>query len=568
MENVPATSNSVAKSMGLPTTQLGAMQANISRQPIMKQVMFLVAIAASIAIGGYVLMWSQTPNYQVLFSGMQPKESSEVVAILQQSNIDYKLDPTTGALLVPASEVQALRMKLAAEGLPHSSTQGMEMLDGDQGFGTSQFVERARYQRAMEEELSRSISQLNNVESARVHLATPKQSVFVRDRKAPTASVIINLYAGRNIDPGQVTAITHMVASSVPNMSNADVTVVDQRGRLLSKNDRDANVALSDTQLEYTQKLEKGYISRIEDILSPIVGMDGVRAQVVAEVDFTVTEQTQESYNPDLAALRSEQIQEEKRVGAGGAFGVPGALTNQPPGGGVAPEAVATTQPLAANGEVVTTTPAPIPGSSSKNSTRNFELDRTISHTRVAPGSVRKLSVAVLIDERHSLDAEGNVITTALTESEMTRINALVMDAIGFNQARGDSLNVVNAPFMAPVSVAALPELPIWEQTWVWDVAKQALGAFLVLFLVFGVIRPAFKDLNKIPVTDKQNSEGNAQSLTAAQVAAKPTDRDEIAKITTGSADMEEQLNNVRSLVQQDPALVAQVVKNWSASDA
>jgi len=568
MENVPATSNSVAKSMGLPTTQLGAMQANISRQPIMKQVMFLVAIAASIAIGGYVLMWSQTPNYQVLFSGMQPKESSEVVAILQQSNIDYKLDPTTGALLVPASEVQALRMKLAAEGLPHSSTQGMEMLDGDQGFGTSQFVERARYQRAMEEELSRSISQLNNVESARVHLATPKQSVFVRDRKAPTASVIINLYAGRNIDPGQVTAITHMVASSVPNMSNADVTVVDQRGRLLSKNDRDANVALSDTQLEYTQKLEKGYISRIEDILSPIVGMDGVRAQVVAEVDFTVTEQTKESYNPDLAALRSEQIQEEKRVGAGGAFGVPGALTNQPPGGGVAPEAVATTQPLAANGEVVTTTPAPIPGSSSKNSTRNFELDRTISHTRVAPGSVRKLSVAVLIDERHSLDAEGNVITTALTESEMTRINALVMDAIGFNQARGDSLNVVNAPFMAPVSVAALPELPIWEQTWVWDVAKQALGAFLVLFLVFGVIRPAFKDLNKIPVTDKQNSDGNAQSLTAAQVAAKPTDRDEIAKITTGSADMEEQLNNVRSLVQQDPALVAQVVKNWSASDA
>lgn len=568
MENVPATSTPVAKSMGLPTTQLGAMQANMSRQPIMKQVMFLVAIAASIAIGGYVLMWSQTPNYQVLFSGMQPKESSEVVAILQQSNIDYKLDPTTGALLVPASEVQALRMKLAAEGLPHSATQGMEMLDGDQGFGTSQFVERARYQRAMEEELSRSISQLNNVESARVHLATPKQSVFVRDRKAPTASVIINLYAGRNIDPGQVTAITHMVASSVPNMSNADVTVVDQRGRLLSKNDRDANVALSDTQLEYTQKLEKGYISRIEDILSPIVGMDGVRAQVVAEVDFTVTEQTQESYNPDLAALRSEQIQEEKRIGASGAFGVPGALTNQPPGGGVAPETVATTQPLAANGDVVTTTPAPIPGSSSKNSTRNFELDRTISHTRVAPGSVRKLSVAVLIDERHSLDAEGNVITTALTESEMTRINALVMDAIGFNQARGDSLNVVNAPFMAPVSVAALPELPIWEQTWVWDVAKQALGAFLVLFLVFGVIRPAFKDLNKIPVTDKQNSDGNAQSLTAAQAAAKPTDRDEIAKITTGSADMEEQLNNVRSLVQQDPALVAQVVKNWSASDA
>lgn len=560
MENVPATTNS-AGMMPLPTTPLGAMQANVSRQPIMKQVMFLVAIAASIAIGGYVLMWSQTPNYQVLFSGMQPKESSEVVAILQQSNIEYKLDPTTGALLVPASEVQALRMKLAAEGLPRSSTQGMEMLDGDQGFGTSQFVERARYQRAMEEELSRSISQLNNVQSARVHLATPKQSVFVRDRKEPTASVILNLYAGRNIEPGQVTAITHMVASSVPNMSNADVTVVDQRGRLLSKNDRDANMALSDTQLEYTQKLEKGYISRIEDILSPIVGIDGVRAQVVAEVDFTVTEQTQESYNPDLSAVRSEQIQELKRVGASEASGVPGALSNQPPVGGEVPE-------VATNADIQSR--STVPGSSSKNSTRNFELDRTISHTRVAPGGIRKLSVAVLIDERHSLDAEGNAIATALSEAEMTRINALVMDAIGFNQARGDSLNVVNAPFIIPALVAALPELPIWEQTWVWDVAKQALGGLLVLFLVFGVIRPAFKDLNKIPVADNmQNSDVNSQGVTGTQQRATASSAgDDMAKISTGSADMEEQLNNVRSLVQQDPALVAQVVKNWSASDA
>jgi flagellar M-ring protein FliF len=565
MENVPATTNS-PRMMPLPTTPLGAMQANVSRQPIMKQVMFLVAIAASIAIGGYVLMWSQTPNYQVLFSGMQPKESAEVVAILQQSNIEYKLDPTTGALLVPASEVQALRMKLAAEGLPRSSTQGMDMLDGDQGFGTSQFVERARYQRAMEEELSRSISQLNNVQSARVHLATPKQSVFVRDRKEPTASVILNLYAGRNIEPGQVTAITHMVASSVPNMSNTDVTVVDQRGRLLSKNDRDANVALSDTQLEYTQKLEKGYIRRIEDILSPIVGMDGVRAQVVAEVDFTVTEQTQESYNPDLAAIRSEQIQEEKRVGAGGAMGVPGALTNQPAGGGVAPE----TAINATNANATQESSSTIPGSSSKNSTTNYELDRTISHTRVAPGAVRKLSVAVLIDERHSLDAEGNVITTALTEPEMTRINALVMDAIGFNQARGDSLNVVNAPFIVPAIVEALPDLPIWEQTWVWDVAKQALGGLLVLFLIFGVIRPAFKDLNKIHVADnKQNADVNGQGTPSTQQRATASSSgDDIAKITTGSAEMEEQLNNVRSLVQQDPALVAQVVKNWSASDA
>ena len=545
MENAPVTTNSA---MPLPTTALGAMQSNVSRQPVMKQIGFLLAIAASIALGGYVLMWSQTPNYQVLFSGMEPKESSEVVAVLQQSNIDYKLDPSTGAVLVPASKLQGLRLKLAAEGLPRSTSPGMEMLNEEQGFGTSQFVERARYQRAMEEELSRSIAELYNVRSARVHLAIPKQSVFVRERKPPSASVIVNLYSGRNLERGQVAAITHMVASSVPDMANENITVVDQKGNLLTQPERDKGLALSDSQMQYTQKLEQSYIRRIEDILSPIVGLDGVRAQVVAEVDFTVTEQTHESYNPDMSAIRSEQVQEEKRVGATGPIGVPGALSNQPPGGGVAPEVVATAQ----EGDVISTTP----GSSSIHSTRNFELDRTISHTRLAPGSVRKLSVAVLVDERRSIDVEGNVESRPLTEQEMTRINALIMDAIGFNKARGDSLNVVNAAFVAPPSEEPLPDMPIWEQPWLWDVVKQVLGGSLVLFLVFGVIRPAFKDLNKVPL------------VTAPPVpAAKDKGvEDEMERITSGTESLEGQLETVRSLVQQDPALVAQVVKMWTQS--
>jgi len=557
MENVPATINP-ATGLPLPTTPLGAMQSNMSSQPVMKQVGFLLAIAASIVLGGYVLNWSQTPNYQVLFSGMQPMESSEVVAILQQSDIAYKLDPNTGALLVPASKIQGLRLKLAGQGLPRSASQGMEMLNEEQGFGTSQFVERARYQRAMEEELARSVSEIYSVHSARVHLATPKQSVFVRERKNPTASVVVNLYAGRNLDRGQVSAITHMVSSSVPNMASKDVTVVDQKGKLLTLGDREAGVAMSDSQMQYSQKLEQRYIRRIEDILSPIVGLDGVRAQVVAEVDFTVTEQTQERYNPDLAAVRSEQIQEDNRVGANGAIGVPGALANQPPGGGVAPE------DFVGDGE--TATVAARPGSSHKSSTRNFELDRTISHTRLAPGSVRRLSVAVLVDERRSLDEEGAVTSTALTEAEMTRINALVMDAIGFNKARGDSLNIVNAPFVVPAAIEALPELSLMEQAWVWDLAKQSLGGLLVLFLVFGVIRPAFKDMNKVPVVEGGQAAGG---MTPAQaLASGGADGDDITKITTGSESMEEQMNNVRSLVQQDPALVAQVVKNWTASDA
>lgn len=562
MENAPVTTRQGASTgTGLMSgnSALAIMQSNMARQPATKQIMFLLAIAASIALGGYVLMWSQTPSYQVLFNGMQAQESAEVADALQQMRVNYRLDPSSGAILVPASELQGLRMRLAAEGLPRSASQGMDILNQDQGFGTSQFIERARYQRALEQELSRSISELQNVRSARVHLAIPKQSVFVRDRKAPTASVVVNLYSGRTLERSQVAAITHMVASSVSDMTSSDVTVVDQRGNLLTQPQRDSTIAMSDSQLEYTQKLEQLYIQRIENILMPIAGMGGVRAQVVADVDFTVTEQTHESYNPDLAALRSEQLREDERVGAGGPLGVPGALANQPPGGGIAPE-----QALPPEGEEAAQ--QVIPGSSSRQSTRNFELDRTISHSRLAPGAVRKLSVAVLIDERRTVDAGGNVVSEPLSETEMDRINALVMDAVGFNVARGDSLNVVNAPFME-TEVEPLPSVPIWQQAWAWDIAKQVLGAMVVLFLIFGVLRPAFRDLNKAPA-GQRTAEGDQDSLTAQVAAAAGAGGDEIAKLTTGSETMEKQLDNVRSLVQQDPALVAQVVKNWTASDA
>ncbi|MCC5796386.1 MAG: flagellar M-ring protein FliF [Methylophaga sp.] len=563
MENAPVTTTQGASTgTGLMSgnSALAIMQSNMARQPATKQIMFLLAIAASIALGGYVLMWSQTPSYQVLYNGMQAQESAEVADVLQQMRVNYRLDPSSGAILVPASELQGLRMRLAAEGLPRSASQGMDILNQDQGFGTSQFIERARYQRALEQELSRSISELQNVRSARVHLAIPKQSVFVRDRKSPTASVVVNLFSGRTLERSQVAAITHMVASSVSDMNSSDVTVVDQRGNLLTQPQRDSTIAMSDSQLEYTQKLEQLYIQRIENILMPIAGMGGVRAQVVADVDFTVTEQTHESYNPDLAALRSEQLREDERVGAGGPLGVPGALANQPPGGGIAPE-----QALPPEGEEAAQ--QVVPGSSSRQSTRNFELDRTISHSRLAPGTIRKLSVAVLIDERRSLDAAGNIVSEPLSEAEMDRINALVMDAVGFNVARGDSLNVVNAPFME-TEIEPLPPIPIWQQAWVWDIAKQVLGAMVVLFLIFGVLRPAFRDLNKVPAGQRTTAEGSQDNLNAQVAAAAGAGGDEIAKLTTGSETMEKQLDNVRSLVQQDPALVAQVVKNWTASDA
>jgi flagellar M-ring protein FliF len=562
MENAPVAANAMNAGVSQATTPLGVMQSNVSRQPVIKQLLFLVAIAGSIALGAWVFMWSQTPNYQVLFANMAPKEASEVVSVLQSMNTQYKLDPNTGVVLVPASEVQALRMRLAAEGFPRSNSQGMEMLNQDQGFGTSQFIERARYQRALEEELSRSISELVNVRSARVHLAIPKQSVFVRDKKPAKASVVVNLFAGRQLVEGQVAAITHMVSSSVPEMTNADVTIVDQRGHLLTSPERESMMAMSDKQLEYVQKVEKLYIRRIEDILTPIVGLGGVRAQVSAEVDFTMTEQTQESYNPDMAALRSEQVSEEQRVGALGATGIPGALSNTPPAAGVAPENIADLEGGVASQQ---------PGSNSKNSTRNYELDRTISHTRLAPGAVRKLSVAVLVDERRTLDEAGEVISVPLTEGEMTRINALVMDTIGFNKARGDSLNIVNAPFVAPEAVEDLPEVSLLEQPWLMDLVKQVLGGLVVLFLIFGVIRPAFKDMTKVPVTEMTNTEGAQVGADGAPLLPNTQSAggtpEELAKLATGSEKVEDRLTNVRSLVQQDPALVASVMKNWTASD-
>ncbi len=554
MENAP-----VSTARPTSNTPLSIMQGNMAQQPAVKQIIFLLAIAASIALGGYILMWSQTPAYQVLYTGMQPQESAEVVETLNQMGVSYKLEQTSGAIMVPAADLQSLRLKLAAEGLPRSTAQGMEMLNEEQGFGTSQFIEQARYQRAMEQELARSVSELQNVRSARVHLAIPKQSVFVRERRPPTASVVVNLYAGRSLERGHIAAVTHMVASSVPNMNSSDVTVVDQRGNLLSQPERDANIALSDSQLEYTQKLEQRYIRRIEDILAPMVGLQGVRAQVVADVDFTMTEQTAESYNPDLAAIRSEQLTEDERVGGAGAGGIPGALANQPPGGGIAPEQAVDE---AAEGEAVA--PAVIPGSNSSRTIRNYELDRTISHSRLAPGDIRKLNVAVLIDE--PVNAAGEA--TPMSEAQMNRINSLVRDAVGFNEARGDSLNVVSAPFKAPIEAEPLPAVPIWEQAWVWDLGKQVLGALVVLFLIFGVLRPAFKDLNKAPAGLPNQSNNEAASDEARKAVAAGARNEDIAKLTSGSEQMEANLNNVRSLVQQDPALVAQVVKNWTASDA
>ncbi len=530
---------------------------------MLRQLGLLVGIAASVALGVYVVLWSQTPNYEVLFGNLNDKDAAAVQALLSSTDIPFKVDNTTGAVMVAGSAVHEARMKLATEGLPRSSSIGFELLDEEQGFGTSQFMEKARYQRALAGELARSISSLSNVRNARVQIAIPRQSVFARERKSPTASVLVELYSGRQLEAGQITAITHMVASSIPEMKMSDVSVVDQRGNLLSARGGSDEMALTGKRFEYTRQLEKSYIDRIENILTPIVGHDGVRASVTAEVDFTRTETATESYNPDQPAMRSEQMMEEQRAGAGPG-GVPGALSNQPPAGGTAPETTAdgTATGAAANDAQ----------NLRKQSTRNFELDKTISHTHNSVGSLRRLSVAVVVDDRKEFNEDGTITRVPKTPEEIDQLKTLVREAIGFSAARGDTVNVINAGFTLPQAPEELPEIPVWKQSWAWDIAKQVLGGVFVLFLALGVLRPVLRNMLKSPELRAQQSDGS-QALPAGespgQAALPPaTSRGMSANARLKpSSDYASDLGEIKQFVAEDPRLAAQVVKKWVGTE-
>lgn len=539
---------------------MGAFAEGFIQLPAIRQMGVLIGFAAVAALGVALVLWSWNPSYGVLYGSLGDKEVAEIVDLLRQRNVAYKLDERTGALLVPASQVNDIRMQLAAEGLPKSSGVGLEMLQHKSEFGTSQFMETTRYQHALEQELARTIMGLSNVESARVHLALPKQSVFVRKRQAASASVLLNLYAGRTLEDNQVAAIRHLVASGIPNLEPSEVTVVDESGRLLSSKKRSTEMALNQDQFEYTSSVEQNYIARIEDILAPIVGRNGMRAQVSAELDFTVTEQTQESFNPDLPALRSEQISEEKML-SDALQGVPGALSNQPPGAASVPE-VAQGDATAAGSQT---------GNGRFNSTKNYELDRTISHSRLASGNIKRLSIAVVVDERVTVNAQGEGVREARSAEEMERLSSLVREAVGYNVARGDTVNVISTAFALPELVGELPEQPLWEQTWVLDIAKVAGALLLGMLLIFMVLRPMIRNLSAVsePLAAGAGAAGAVGALGMAEDqlsltggAAKPG----LIKIA-GPGAYEDNIAMVQQVVSDDPKLVAQVVRNWISED-
>ncbi|MCC7410874.1 MAG: flagellar M-ring protein FliF [Gammaproteobacteria bacterium] len=538
---------------------------------VLRQAGLLVGVAAAVAIGVWVVLWARTPAYSLLYANLSERDVGQVMQVLQASNIPHKIDEVSGSIMVAGEQVHDARLKLAAAGLPKTASMGFEMLDREQGFGTSKFIENARYQRALESELGRTIGQLANVRAVRVHLAIPKDSVFLRTRHSASASVLLDLYSGRQLEERQIGAIVHLVSASVPELQPDNVTIVDQNGRLLTDRYGSGDLAVSAERFDYTGRIERSYAERIEEILAPIVGADGVKAQVTAELDFTAVEQTSERFNPDLPAVRSEQTLEEQRAG-GSPGGVPGALSNQPPGEASAPEVVA------AGADAPGTAESAAARNSRRETTRNFELDKTISYTKLPVGSVRRLSAAVVVNHKAIADAAGKVTYQPLDEQEIARLTSLVKEAIGFSVARGDTVNVISAEFQLPAAAEPLPEPALWERPWVWSIGKQLLGILIALSIAFGVLRPLMKSLmqHREPALAMSGALAGPGGLAALPPGAAGREyADANAAAARLAADKQlniaalgnDNINLVRSYVAQEPKLAAQVVKSWVSDE-
>lgn len=534
--------------------------------PALRQLAMLLGVALAVAAGLWAFSWSQQPAYTPLYISLADKDAAEIGEALRAAGMAFQVDTASGSVNVPADQVHAARLKLAAQGLPRGSAQGFEMIQQEQGFGTSQFIETARYQHALETELARSVATLQPVRAARVHLALPKPSAFARSRDPASASVLVELHAGRSLDSNQVASVVHMVASSVPNLLPGNVTVVDQSGRLLTAQDASSELAQSGEQLEYARRLEADYVRRIEQLLTPMLGAGRVSAQVAADLDFAVTEEARESYKPDPAALRSEQTAEQSSRAAGTPQGVPGATSNQPP-----PQSANPPLNQLAGGSAEN---APL--SQSKQATRNYELDKTISHTRQPTGQIKRLSVAVLVDylPKAAAAVEGEEpaapVPTPLSKDELAKVEALVREAVGFNVARGDTLSVQNAAFLQPESTTP-EETPIWQRPELRNGARQLGGVLVVLALIFAVLRPVLKSLLQAPVALRApRAEGVAGGGRAVAEDRVSLGGMPAAIGGAGGGGMaalsdpyEQKLQAARSAVGQDPKRVAQVVKNW-----
>ena len=524
-----------------------------------------VALLVAAAVAAVVM--GRQPDYRVLFSNLGDKDGGAVVAQLSQMNVPYKYSEGGGAILIPAERVHDVRLRLATQGLPKGSVAGFELMESNK-FGMTQFQERLNFQRGLEGELTRSIQALSSVQSARVHLALPNQNGFFREQQKPSASVLVSLHPGRILDRAQLAGIVHLVASSVPELAPSAVSVLDDTGKLLSQSpDSTAGAEINAQQLLYVQQLEQQYSRRIMDILEPVVGRDNVKAQVTAEVDFSQTESTSEQFRPnqtpDSSAVRSQQVLESRGSATKTATGVPGAVANQPPAPSAAPINGANPAPNA-GGQQGTEEQT-----NKRESTTNYEVDKTVKVVRGSTGAVKRLSAAVVVNYQSAED-KGKTVTKALTPEQIEQMTALVRETIGFNRERGDSVNLMNTPFQ----VAAVPatDTPLWKQPEVVDLAKTfawPVGAVLFAALVLmGLVRPALKGSAPAKATAAKPVAGGQLDALEAETPerpalAAPSRKDEVLPATPEQL----RLEDARVLAKENPVAVANILKTWLNGD-
>ncbi|MEN8719394.1 MAG: flagellar basal-body MS-ring/collar protein FliF, partial [Oceanococcaceae bacterium] len=534
--------------------------------PGTRQLMGLAGIAGAIAVGLTIWFWSQGTAMAPLFTGLTPEDEMAVVQQLQTRQIPF--EQQNGAVLIPTDQVHNMRLAMAAEGLPQGAGVGFELIRDAGSLGSSPFMENARYQHVLETELSRTVSSLHPVRAARIHLALPRRSAFVRPNETASAAVMVTLHPGRTLDAGQIAAIVHLVSSSVPQLADDRVSVVDQRGSLLNRpQDGVAGVGLDGEQLAFQARVEQRYMERILQLLQPFTGAERVSAQVMVDMDFSRAEQTREVFDPQSRTIRSEQTSEEMRGDTGGVGGIPGALSNRPPQTAVN----AQDTDGRAGGD----------GSASLQTTRNYEINRTLEHTWQQPGRVQRVNAAVVVDH---LPTGADGASAPLSAEQLERIEALVREAIGFDAARGDSINVQNLPFQA-LDTPEVDSLPLWQEPLIQDLIRQGLGLIVLLLVAFRLFRPAVSAVLGSAIGPDLGPERAlaAAGGGAALVPSPGADTDDHAAYTSGTDtaprnktdkldftpqnDFDDKLAAVREVVGQDPARVANVVRGWINND-
>lgn len=527
----------------------------------------IVAGSAAVAIIVAMVLWAKAPDYRTLFSNLSDQDGGAIVTQLTQMNIPYRFTEGSGAIEVPADKVHELRLRLAQQGLPKGGAVGFELLDQEK-FGISQFSEQVNYQRALEGELARTIETLGPVKRARVHLAMPKPSLFVREQKSPSASVTVNLEPGRALDEGQISAVVHLVSSAVAGLPPGNVTLVDQGGHLLTQSNTSSR-DLNDAQLKYASDVEGRIQRRIESILSPIVGNGNVHAQVTAQLDFANKEQTEEQYRPNgdasQAVLRSRQLNESEQIGSGYPGGVPGALSNQPAPANAAPISTPpANQQNAQNTQTTNNANSNVPRNTQRNETSNYEVDRTIRHTKLNVGDVQRLSVAVVVNYRALPDGKPLPLTT----EQMKQIEDLTREAMGFSDKRGDTLNVVNSPFTATDDLGG--ELPFWKQQAFIEQLISAGRWLLVLLVAWILWRKAVRPQLARRAEETKAAQEQAQVRQETEEAVEVRlSKDEQTQQRRANQRLgaEVMSQRIREMSDNDPRVVALVIRQWMNND-